>query len=616
MRTEIKTKQDSGEDKKGVEGETHFFAWKMKLPEDFKGSNKFTHLHQIKPVGGEHAGMPTITLTANGEKLDLEGKQYARPELRLRYAGLSKSQVTVETIDLGLLKGKWIQFVEKVHYGESDKGRYELLVYDPINGSIDNPIYAFESYSLQTWKVGVTDDDDDEEEEEEEEEENADDEISDIFSRPKWGIYRSNVEEEKLGDEIVGFNDFIILEVTDFNDGLYGDIKSFAEYAEKVSGDVATQDEIPVQLEDAEILYVHLDNTTAGTGTLEDPFNTIGSAIAYINSDPTNNEKEYQISLSGILTAPEELTINEERSETIAFVTADPNYFEIIDAEGALIPKAADELINESGEIINVSVMHISFDPGEAKNPYTIYSTSEEDNTSTNCLPTIANPTVLGYLDDDPLITTAVTLSSGLPYDSECPLPGISDRIRENTPQPVQVMITGDQVGSSLFILPESNEQAPDTKYGWETYFYEGFQANIDNVLVYRLLIRETDQLIQFIPAGSVIWIGNGEDDTEETVTSIPSAAAKFTVSPNPSSSEVMLDIDHQSGDVEYAMYTINGILVNSGAIQQETASPYSKPETNKMNKVIDVADLASGMYIIKITYDDGTIVNSKFIKN
>ncbi len=222
MRCEIKTKEDSGDDKKGLEGETHFYAWKMKLPSDFLGSNKFTHLHQIKPVAGDHAGMPTITLTANGKKVDPDtGVEYANPELRLRYAGLSDSQVTVDVIDLNLLKGKWIQFVEKVHFGISDEGRYELLVYDPINGSVDNPIFTFESYSLQTWKsAGLSGDEND----------------PDCFVRPKWGIYRSNAEPEKLGDEIIGFADFTILEVTDKEDGLYGDLTKFAEYAEGLEG--------------------------------------------------------------------------------------------------------------------------------------------------------------------------------------------------------------------------------------------------------------------------------------------------------------------------------------------------------------------------------------------
>ncbi len=228
QRVEIKTYDESIDEQISVKGETHYYAWKMKLPEGFQASNKFTHLHQIKPAGGEHKGMPTFTLTATSkvDPADVDGDQgdagdAGLSELKLRYAGLSNSQVTAATIDLDDLKGRWIQIVEKVFFGESDKGRYEILIYDPADGGIDNPLLTFESYSLQTWKIGdITSDDE-----------------GKLFARPKWGIYRSTVEATKLRDETVGFTDFVLLEVADRQDGLYGNIKSFAKYAESIKGD-------------------------------------------------------------------------------------------------------------------------------------------------------------------------------------------------------------------------------------------------------------------------------------------------------------------------------------------------------------------------------------------
>lgn len=236
QRVEIKTYDESRDDQKSLKGETHFYAWKMKLPTNFKASNKFTHLHQIKPAGGEHKGMPTFTLTATSkvDENDVDTNLETNPgtgisELKLRYAGLSESQVTIATIDLDKLKGKWIQFVEKIYYEESDKGRYEIVVYDPINGSIDNPLLSFESYSLQTWKIGQDHTDSDDK----------------LFARPKWGVYRSVVEDWKLQDEIIGFTDFTLLEVTNKNDGLYGDITKFAKYAENITSDGVVDNESP-----------------------------------------------------------------------------------------------------------------------------------------------------------------------------------------------------------------------------------------------------------------------------------------------------------------------------------------------------------------------------------
>lgn len=47
----------------GAAGKTFTYAWKLFLDSDFKVSNKFCHLHQIK-LDGSDVGNPNLTLTA------------------------------------------------------------------------------------------------------------------------------------------------------------------------------------------------------------------------------------------------------------------------------------------------------------------------------------------------------------------------------------------------------------------------------------------------------------------------------------------------------------------------------------------------------------------------
>ena len=62
QRIEFKTYAPSPDSLKGTAGETVEYKWKFKIPVGFKPSNTFTHLHQIKAVGGDDSN-PLFTLT-------------------------------------------------------------------------------------------------------------------------------------------------------------------------------------------------------------------------------------------------------------------------------------------------------------------------------------------------------------------------------------------------------------------------------------------------------------------------------------------------------------------------------------------------------------------------
>ena len=54
QRNEIKTYDKSPDNLLGVEGEEVVYKWKFKLDADMQLSSSFTHVHQLKSVGGSY----------------------------------------------------------------------------------------------------------------------------------------------------------------------------------------------------------------------------------------------------------------------------------------------------------------------------------------------------------------------------------------------------------------------------------------------------------------------------------------------------------------------------------------------------------------------------------
>lgn len=172
QRNEIKTYDKSPDHLKAVDGETVEYKWKFKLPAGFQTSSSFTHLHQVKAVGGSEEGMPLITLTARSTN-----------KLQIRYAKYS-SQETIHEVALSPFLGHWVEATERITFGEN--GTYSI----EIKRISDNTtLLSYNNDELRMWKTDAN------------------------FLRPKWGIYRSLNNWEDLRDEILLFNDFSIQEL-------------------------------------------------------------------------------------------------------------------------------------------------------------------------------------------------------------------------------------------------------------------------------------------------------------------------------------------------------------------------------------------------------------------
>ena len=169
QRVEIKTYEPSPDNLKGTIGETVTYKWKLKLPKGFQPSTNFTHLHQIKAVGGSQ-DLPIFTLTARKSKIN---------QLIVKY----NNETTVASANLSEFEGVWVEITEKIKIGAN--GTYSITIKKVKNG---DELLSFSSNDLMT----IRPDND--------------------FIRPKWGIYRSLNKAADLRDEAVRFNEFSIKE--------------------------------------------------------------------------------------------------------------------------------------------------------------------------------------------------------------------------------------------------------------------------------------------------------------------------------------------------------------------------------------------------------------------
>jgi len=174
QRNEIKTYDKSPDNLLGVENEKVVYKWKFKLALGFQSSPNFTHLHQLKSVGGALESMPMYTLTARKGSPD---------QLELRYAETDK-QITLTETDLTPLIGSWLDVTETISYGQS--GSYEIEIKRVGDGQV---LFSYSNAAIKNWRSGAD------------------------FVRPKWGIYRSLNNAQDLRDEAVLFANFSIEEL-------------------------------------------------------------------------------------------------------------------------------------------------------------------------------------------------------------------------------------------------------------------------------------------------------------------------------------------------------------------------------------------------------------------
>ena len=169
QRLEIKTYGPSPDNLKGTLGDVITYEWKFKLPKGFQPSTSFTHLHQIKAVGGTD-GMPIFTLSAKKGKIN---------KLNLVHDNIN----ILASADLADFENEWVKVTEVIKVGT--QGTYELNI---LRLKDQKELLVYKNPTIMT----IREDND--------------------FIRPKWGIYRSLNKATDLRDETLWFNDFYLHE--------------------------------------------------------------------------------------------------------------------------------------------------------------------------------------------------------------------------------------------------------------------------------------------------------------------------------------------------------------------------------------------------------------------
>lgn len=174
QRVEIKTYDASPENLKGRLGEIVNYRWRFKIPVGFKPSSSFTHIHQVKAVGGDE-DQPIFTLTV---------RKGTPNKLELIYVANGTSGTTKQSIvNLSSFEGVWVEATEQVFL--SANGFYNINIRRLSDG------VSLLSYSNNNISTIRPDND---------------------FVRPKWGIYRSLNTPADLRDESIRFSLFSISE--------------------------------------------------------------------------------------------------------------------------------------------------------------------------------------------------------------------------------------------------------------------------------------------------------------------------------------------------------------------------------------------------------------------
>jgi len=178
QRNEIKTYDKSEEAVKGYENETFVYRWKFRINAEMEVSTRFTHLFQLKAVGGD-SSHPILTVSG-AERSGEDG-------IEVRYSPLQADTILQRT-DWRAVTGEWLEAYCRVTFSES--GDLRMIVTRMRDDAV---IFDIDERGLDLWRG----------------------EDASHFVRPKWGIYRSILDWDNLrpDEEDVRFANFIVSEV-------------------------------------------------------------------------------------------------------------------------------------------------------------------------------------------------------------------------------------------------------------------------------------------------------------------------------------------------------------------------------------------------------------------
>jgi len=173
QRNEIKVGKYAIDEAKGTPDNPLTYEWLFKVGKDMKVSREFTHIFQLKSVGGDDS-QPIITLTG--------AKVSGNDRLQLRYNQSSASKLQIlRSIPWSSARNRWIKATISTTF--KDDGYLKVR----LSRLSDNyTILSYSNQNIDMWRGGT-------------------------FVRSKYGIYRSLNYKTELNDGRVFFANFRII---------------------------------------------------------------------------------------------------------------------------------------------------------------------------------------------------------------------------------------------------------------------------------------------------------------------------------------------------------------------------------------------------------------------
>ncbi len=154
QRNEVKVYDASQDRLKAFEGETTTYRWRFRIDPAMTISTRFCHLFQLKPVGGDDK-IPLLTFTV------------ADDQFQIRHQARSKDPIAyLRRIPYARVRGVWLEATVTVTHADHGALRVTL---NRLGGS---SITSYSNRRIDMWRGGG-------------------------FDRPKWGIYRATVPEQR-----------------------------------------------------------------------------------------------------------------------------------------------------------------------------------------------------------------------------------------------------------------------------------------------------------------------------------------------------------------------------------------------------------------------------------
>ena len=173
QRNEIKAYEGSAETLRAFEDETLRLTWRFQLNASMPVSKNFTHVFQLKGVGGDEQ-QPLLTFTG--------AKKGGGDVFEIRYSPASGSADQVLAhVPWAAVRGQWVAATVQATFAQA--GALSIRLADQSGGVLVD----LQRTEIDLWREGS-------------------------FIRPKWGIYRSLADATNLrpDEEIVRFHRFAI----------------------------------------------------------------------------------------------------------------------------------------------------------------------------------------------------------------------------------------------------------------------------------------------------------------------------------------------------------------------------------------------------------------------